>query len=228
MQNFVEKDYRSSRQIAELPIGFFPPVEAWQSFRKQGIVMSSISGVGTSGLYQYYPTSQNSQTSATSANSIDGILTQGSTHAHGKHQHKGTSETNSLGTSTGATGSSSRIQQLQNAVVSALQSTQSNAGADPNQTVTNAIASIFKNNLNATSTSATDTDSDDTANSTSTTSTADTQESDFAQTLQDYGIDSQQFQQDFQNAVQQSQGGQVDPSQAFRSFPPGLIVDTTA
>ena len=53
-------------------------------------------------------------------------------------------------------------------------------------------------------------------------------QSDFAQTLQDYGIDSDQFQQDFQTAVQQAQGGQIDPSTAFASFPPGLIVDTTA
>jgi trimeric autotransporter adhesin len=198
--------------------------------------MSSISGVGTSGLYQYFPSSQSSQTgaaqngsSATSANSIDGILTQGSARSHGKHQHKGSSETNSLGSS--ASGSTSKIQQLQNAVVSALQSSQSNAGADPNQTVTNAIASIFKNSLNSSSTSSAGIDGDsdsDSDSSTTTTTSASTQQGDFSQTLQDYGINSQQFQQDFQNAVQQSQGGQVDPSAAFRSFPPGLIVDTTA
>jgi hypothetical protein len=45
--------------------------------------------------------------------------------------------------------------------------------------------------------------------------------------LQAMGVDPQQFHSDFLAAVQGAQGGQVDPSTAFQSFPPGTTVNTT-
>ena len=38
----------------------------------------------------------------------------------------------------------------------------------------------------------------------------------------------QQFRSDFLAAVKDAQGGQADPSTAFKSLPPGSTVDTTA
>lgn len=188
--------------------------------------MSSVSGIGSSSIYQYLQAMQASQTGSASAtqgattsnpvNSDDIAASQPAPKTHGHHHGAGG-------------GHSSRIQQLQAAVTSALQSAQSDPSADPNQVVESALASIFKNGLNASSsTSSTSNPNETSDDATGQTTDADTQQASFAQTLQEYGIDSSQFQQDFQTAVQQAQGGQINPNTAFQSFPPGVIVDTTA
>jgi hypothetical protein len=47
----------------------------------------------------------------------------------------------------------------------------------------------------------------------------------FMQMLRSYGIDPQQFRQDFYAALRQTRAGTVDPSAALQSFPPGTTID---
>ncbi|HEY1685360.1 MAG TPA: hypothetical protein VGG19_11395 [Tepidisphaeraceae bacterium] len=198
--------------------------------------MSAVSGIGNSAIYQYLQATQASQStqsgvsgssSASSASSVQAAINNsGSSKAHGSHRHQ---DDSAAMAQPGGTGGSQRMQQLQNAVVTALQTAKANPSSDSNDIVQSAIASIFKNSMNASAPQAagTDADGDDDGSATAASDT-DTEQSTFFDTLQQYGIDPQQFQQDFQTAVQQAQGGEIDSSTAFQSFPPGVIVDTTA
>ena len=200
--------------------------------------MSSISGVGGGiGLSQFYPSvsgaSQSSSTTATTAanSSLSTSSTDGSTsgqQVHGRHHHG----------HHGDGGNSQLFSQLQSAVSSALQSA-TQGGTDPNQAIEDAIEKVFQNNNSATSPNGTSTSStpngDAASANTPLSTTGDTPGSNgssglqaFFQTLQNAGIDPQQFHQDFLTAVQSAQnGGATNPSLAFQSLPPGSIIDTT-
>jgi hypothetical protein len=104
--------------------------------------------------------------------------------------------------------------QIESAVSGALQSAA--PGTNPNQTIQNAIEKALKNGV------------EQGATQTGATATA-TPQSTFAQTLQSAGVDPQQFQQDLQAALQNSNGTSssgFDFATLFRSFPPGSAVNT--
>jgi hypothetical protein len=125
-------------------------------------------------------------------------------------------------------GSSGFFKQIQEAVTNALQSAASGDSTDPNQTIADAIAQVFQNSgaASTTTTAAGHLDGDAEASGAADAETSGPQA--FFQTLQSNGIDPQQFHQDFLTAIKDAQGGNVDPSTAFASFPPGTLVDTTA
>jgi hypothetical protein len=164
--------------------------------------------------------------STSSATSIDPSQTSGQSVQGMHHHHRGGG---------GGGGEDGKMfQQIQSAVTSALQSAGSNTSADANSVVENAIASVFKNALNGgtagtqTTNTATEPDEADTPETSDTDASSSTQQG-FASFLQQYGIDPQQFRDDFTAAVQSVQNGnQADPSSVFGSFPPGLIVDQKA
>ena len=111
---------------------------------------------------------------------------------------------------------------IEQAVTSALQSAQSSGSTeDPNQIVQDAITKVLDQAQNGSS-STSDPDGD---GSSATQASGNSQS--FSQMLQAMGVDPQQFHSDFLSAVQAAQGGQVDPSTAFQSFPPGTSVNTT-
>jgi hypothetical protein len=117
------------------------------------------------------------------------------------------------------------MQNIQNAVTSALQSAkESGSSANPNTVVQTAIEQILSGTNNgtpSTGTTTTATPGTDTTPSTTTQST-------FAQTLQSYGVDPQQFNSDFLAAIKDAQNGEpVSTANIFGSFPTGTQVDTT-
>jgi len=71
-----------------------------------------------------------------------------------------------------------------------------------------------------------DGDGDPTATGSGTSTSASNQT--FSQMLQSMRVTPQQFHADFLAAVQAAQGGKIDPSAVFQSFPPGSMVDTSA
>jgi hypothetical protein len=196
--------------------------------------MSTISVGGLSQLYQsgslYAPqvqtTDPNDPSNPTVSVDQSNATTDGSTQqvqGHHHHHHAG---------GAGGAGQQGFFSKLQAAVTSALQSAQSGgAGTDPNQAIQNAIESVVKGDNNGDSSSSTDATA-----STSETSTTDSSapvdpqaaREQFFQTLQSYGVDPQQFHQDFLSAMEAAKGGNVDPSSAFSSLPPGSVVDTSA
>ncbi len=157
------------------------------------------------------PTSQADASTGTAASSNQSGSTQ--TVHEGHHHHHGGGKGGAL------------FNQLQSAVTSALESAQADGtDSDPNQIIQNTINKVLsgqQNGSTGTTTSATD------ASAPTTTST--TSKAAFQQLLASNGIDAQQFQQDFQAAIQEAQnGGSTDASGIFSSFPPGSAVDTTA
>ena len=187
--------------------------------------MSSISGVGQS-LSQYFqsisansPAQPTSVTSSASAadSAAAGSATTTPVHGKGHHHH-------------GHGGGSKQIQQ---AVTDALQSAStSGSSTDPNQTIQDAIAKVFQNSNSATPTSAStttgsDPDGDDDTDAAGEAGGDNTAQQAFLKALQSFGVDPQQFHQDFLAAVKDAQGGQINPNTAFQSFPPGTFVDTT-
>ncbi|HZZ43325.1 MAG TPA: hypothetical protein VFE58_10335 [Tepidisphaeraceae bacterium] len=194
---------------------------------------ASIGGTGSS-LYQFLQsisqqqqqqaassTSSTSSTLATSAASAIGATT-GTTSssaiqgAGGHHGHHG--------------GGGGMFKKLESAVTDALQSAQSDGSTDdPNQTIEDAITKVLNGSTSSTS-SSTDPSATTDPTTTSTSSTDDAaSRQDFFNTLQQYGIDPQQFKSDLMSAMQQAKnGGQADPSAAFKSFPPGVAVDVAA
>ena len=169
--------------------------------------MSSISNA-TQGLFQYLSSvnsnSQSSQTDADNTTANDGAdliagTEGGVQHHHGHHD-------------------SGQFQQIQSAVTNALESaTGSTTGTtDPNTIVQNAIAQILGQSAGGSTTATTNqTDADGT-----------TPGSNFMQTLQEHGIDPEQFRQDFMAAFQ-SLGNSQNSSTPSQTIPPGSIVNTT-
>jgi len=170
--------------------------------------MSSISNA-TQGLFQYLSSvnsnSQSSQTDADNTTANDGAdliagTEGGVQHHHGHHD-------------------SGQFQQIQSAVTNALESaTGSTTGTtDPNTIVQNAIAQILGQTATGSTTAATDQPGADGTSSTG---------SNFMQTLQEHGIDPEQFRQDFMAAFQ-SLGSSQNSSTPSQTIPPGSIVNTT-
>jgi hypothetical protein len=115
---------------------------------------------------------------------------------------------------------------LQAAVTSALQSAQSDGSStDPNQIVQNAIESVLKGD----SSSGGSTTQDSAQASTDSSAPVDPQAAreQFFQQLQSYGINAQQFHQDFMSAIHDAKNGNSDPGSVFQSLPPGSAIDTT-
>jgi hypothetical protein len=114
---------------------------------------------------------------------------------------------------------------IQQAVSDALQSASSDGSTDPNQVITDAITKALGGGTAPDSAtdpqSATDASAQTSADATS------SSPQEFKQLLQSYGIDPSQFHQDFMNAVKKAREGEIDPSTAFQSVPPGTNVDTT-
>jgi hypothetical protein len=165
------------------------------------------------------PDAQTAQAATTSgASSTDpSANTQGVEGHHHHHHHHGG----------GGGGSFSKIEQ---AVTSALQTAQEDGTADPNTIIKDAITKVLQGSSQGTSASttpatATDTDADTNAGATDQAASG---SQGFTALLQSLGVDPQQFHADFVGAVQAAQGGQVDPSTALQSFPPGTTIDTTA
>jgi hypothetical protein len=199
--------------------------------------MSSISSIsGGTSLYSYLQnlsSTTESQTTAPTSATTD-TNTAASTSASGSgqsvqgaHHHHGH----------GKGGQSQLFQQIQQAVTTALQSAQQNGSTNPNQTIEDAIASVFKNQTAGAAsqqqTAATgqtpSADGDADGSTTGAVGGGSSATQAFFQNLQSLGIDPAQFHQDFLAAVQDAQGGtNVDPSSLFQSLPPGSIVDTTA
>ena len=203
-------------------------------------ISSGISGAGN-GLYQLLQRVGGSQASAP-ASSADAAGAAGGdangnangvARSHRHHHHHGG-------------GGGQFFQKIESAVSSALQSAQSNGSSDPNKVVEDAIASVLKQGRPGGQPGGPDgtpgtpgtpggTPPAGQDGGTSTTAPAGGQAGDasaarqaFEQLLQSHGIDAQQFHDDFAAAIRDARGGNPNPATAFKSFPPGLSVDTTA
>lgn len=178
--------------------------------------MSSVSSIGSelSNLYKAFQQASDPNASAAAstatAQAADPNATSAPAAASGQahHHHHGAHGLRS---------------QIETAVTDALKS--SDGKTDPNKVVQDAIASVFAK-IQQGSTAGSTTLS--TAATSQTAGASSTDRQAFAQLLQSYGIDPQQFRQDMQSAMQSSNGGSVDFSKLFRSFPAGSGVDTTA
>ena len=181
--------------------------------------MSSISGLGSSaqGLYSFIQSlSGSNQTSATSATPSTGSTPSAAlgqvAGAGGHHHHHG---------------GGGAFKQIQDAVTTALQSSQKggDSSADPNKIIEDAIAKILQNNTSASGGAPqgagnANGDADGSAGSASAVNGQS-----FQQLLQSFGVSPQQFRQDFLSAVKDAQGGQMNPATALQSFPVGSTLD---
>lgn len=131
------------------------------------------------------------------------------------------------------------FQALQSAVTSALQSAQSSGSTDPNTTIENAISQFFKSHGGAPPASGSNqaqgsqppsgnADGDQDSSTSAQGSSTDAAKSAFFATLQQYGVSSDQFRQDFLAAIKDAQNGTVNSGTALQSVPSGTVVDTTA
>jgi len=182
--------------------------------------MSAISstGISLSSFFQGVSVGSDAQTAQSAAtSSTDSTASPQEVKGDHHHHHGG-----------GGGGSFSKIEQ---AVTSALQSAQDDSSADPNSIIKDAISQVLQGSSQGSSPSATGSSTgasaDANTNSTATDQAAGSNQS-FTSMLQSLGVDPQQFHADFMSAVQAAQGGQVDPSTALQSFPPGTTIDTTA
>jgi hypothetical protein len=201
---------------------FFPNRSADTEFKApngfywtKGFAMSSISAssIGQSVLQYIQQLASNSTTSAattaaaattsTAAPTSTGTPAMGGHHHH--HRHGGGTE----------------MQTIQDAVTNALQSAKENgSSADPNTVIKTAIEQILGGTNNSSPTDPTTTTTPTTDN--------DSAQSVFNQTLQSFGVDPQQFRNDFLSAIKDTQNGQpVSTANIFGSFPTGTQVDTT-
>lgn len=190
--------------------------------------MSAVSSVDAGqGLYQFIQqlgagaaasTAPAATTDATSTGTATspGQPTQAAGGAHHRHGH------------------GEMFSKIESAVTSALQSAQANGSSDPNKVIQDAIAKVFQNAGNASSTgsqqaggSNPDADGDtDASGASAADASSSSAHQAFLQTLQSLGVSPQQFHADFLAAIKDAQNGQVDPAAAMKSFPPGSTVDT--
>ena len=188
-----------------------------------------MSTISVSGLSQFFqsvsvtsPTQANDATvqSGATTDSSSATDSSASQQVQGGHHHHH-----------GGGGGGAFFSKIQSAVTSALQQAQSGDATDPNQAIQNAIASVMEGGNSSADGTATSTDPSATDPNAAATASSDPQQSQIAffQTLQQFGVDPQQFHQDFLAALQDAQqNGNADPSSVFGSFPPGTAVDTTA
>jgi hypothetical protein len=124
------------------------------------------------------------------------------------------------------------MSKISSAVTSALEEAQSSGSdSDPNQTIQNAIAQLLSGNSGNTqasngTTSAASQSASSSGNATGETNGTSPQS--FLQTLQSYGVDPQQFRQDFLAALQSANGGQTGTNSMWQALPAGSLVDTQA
>jgi hypothetical protein len=194
--------------------------------------MSAISSIGGSGqdLYQFLQSvsasgaasiSSASATAAAQPTGTDGTGAAGAQPHHHHHHHGG--------------GGGDLFKKIEDAVTSALQSAQTqgnSAATDPNQTIENAIAQVFKQQQQGTSATGAapgNADGNSAAAPASDAQSSETSARDaFFNALKSFGVSPQQFHADFLAALQQSHDGQPNVGVALQSFPPGSVVDTTA
>ena len=191
--------------------------------------MSSISGVGSS-LFTYFQgvsgTSQAGQTSAT------GVASQSASGVDADHD--GDSGVQGHGHGHRGHGSFGKVA---DAVTSALQSAQS--GSDPNQVIKDAIAKVLgqagqssaspttqtSGSASATQASSSDPDGDGDTQSPGQVDN-DASKTSFLKTLQSFGVDPQQFRQDFLAAL--GNAGGTPSAGSIEPFPPGSLVNVAA
>jgi hypothetical protein len=191
----------------------------------------SIGGVGQ-GLYQFFqtvtangrqPPAPAAAATANSASGADSSQTAQTTALVGGHHHH-------------HHGHGQTAQQIQNAVTSALQSTQGDFSSDPNTVIQDAIEKVLKNagagGTGATGANGQPTTADPAASPatdpSSASANATSSRQAFGQLLQSFGVDPQQFHNDFLAAIRDAQNGHVNSGTALQSFPPGSVIDETA
>jgi hypothetical protein len=196
--------------------------------------MSAISSIGGSGqgLYQFLQSVSVNGAAATSSASATAAQPNGTdatgaagAQPHHHHHHHG-----------GGGGGGDLFKKIEDAVTSALQSAQTQgngAATDPNQTIENAIAQVFKQQQGPSTSGAAPSSADGNSPAAAAPS-SDAQSSEtsarnaFFNALKSFGVSPQQFHADFLAALQQSHDGQPNVGVALQSFPPGSVVDTTA
>lgn len=130
------------------------------------------------------------------------------------------------------------FEKLGEAILSALQSAQSNGSSevDPNQVIEDTITKFLQdNNITLPGRGAgvppraPDADREGDTNAGGQAQTArNPQVRAFFEALRTFGVDPQQFRKDFMTAIKNARGGEVEPGTALKSFPPGSSVDTTS
>jgi hypothetical protein len=186
--------------------------------------MSSISlgGVGQS-LYTYMqglnstqqpsPSTSTAAASSTPDSDGDSASSTGSTRSASGHHH----------------GGGEFFKSVQSAVSTALQTAQSSGtSTNPNQLIQSAIEQVLQSQQNGSSGTTISSSGNAPDGSAAGVSEGEnsTSQSAFAQLLQSNGVSAQQFQQDFQAAIQSAQnGGSADPSSVFSSFPAGSTLN---
>lgn len=146
------------------------------------------------------------------------------------HGSSGSTTASTSSSGSQGTNSAALLTQVQQAVTTALQSSQADGASDPNQIVEDAITKLLKNMGIGSNTGTTSPATNSTAGSTTAsaqTAPTDASKQAFASLLQSVGISPQQFQADFQAAVRDAQRGSVNPNTALRSVPIGSALDVT-
>ncbi len=196
--------------------------------------MSAISSAGSSSsLYQFFHalTIQSQPSTSVTGTADNQTGTQGVQHSRHHHHHQDGDGDGSGG------GTNSLFQQLQSAVASALQGTQSSSStSDPNQTIEDAIIQVLQaNSVNAPSAATSGGSAANPSTSTPTgTTNANSANTDtstrqaFFQMLQSVGVSPQQFRDDLLAALQQVQSGNASSGTSLSSIPSGVALDTTA
>ena|SRR5579862_2436971 len=170
--------------------------------------MAAIAGIGASALLQFVQ-GLGSNTPAPTASTAAPDAPKKAGGAHRRHGH-------------GAGG----LKQIQSAVLNALQSAKTAAGAtsatgsisNPDQVIQDAISKILKSQFAAPSTGSSGAEA-----SGGTTSPPQT----FEDILQSFGVTPQQFENDFSAAVKEAQNGQSNAGSAFQNIQPGALLDVT-
>jgi hypothetical protein len=136
--------------------------------------------------------------------------------ATGKHKH------HHHGGGGGGKSDSGGIQDLLNAVTTALNS--SDPSADPNQVIQDTITKLLSGDGTGTDPTATN------SNTTTLTAAPGTQTTaqSFVATLKAHGVDLNQFKADLTAAVNNAQNGQINPAAALKSIAPGSALNLTA
>jgi hypothetical protein len=106
---------------------------------------------------------------------------------------------------------------IESAVTTALQSSPSNASANPDQVIQNAITQVLSANAGSTQS---------TASTSQSPTDNESVQANFIQTLKEFGIDPQQFRQDLFSALQNFKGGATGANAASQLFPSGSILNT--
>jgi hypothetical protein len=188
--------------------------------------MSIVGVSSSSNLYQYLQSLNNAASTGTTAPQTVGA-TDTNVDADGSSATPSTvSTTNSPNTSSTGSGAPSLIQQLETAILSALNGVNSSQSNNPQaalSSIEQAVQTTLQNNgIDPSQLSGNSTSGDGTSSSnTSTTSQTPTLDALLAQ----LNVDPQQFRNDIISALSSAQNGTVDQSQVFQNFPTGQNVN---